>query len=82
MRSLHTRSRVGSDGVLRLNIPAGCADAEVEVTDLLERVAPPERAGAEAPGWSGDFFGEVVGGWQGGPLVREPQRQYETRVQL
>jgi len=82
MLSLHRRSWVGTDGVLHLSIPAGCADAEVEVTVLVEPVAAPEGAGAEALGWSGDFFGEVVGGWQGEPLVREPEGQYETRAQL
>jgi hypothetical protein len=82
LRSLHRRSWVGGDGILHLSIPAGCRDAEVEVTVLVEPVVPPVQAAGEPPGWSEDFFREVVGGWQGGPLVREPQGQYETRAQL
>lgn len=33
-------------------------------------------------GWMPGFFEEVIGGWVGEPLVREPQGEYETREPL
>jgi hypothetical protein len=33
-------------------------------------------------GWPTRFFEEVVGGWQGEPLVRHPQGRYEERERL
>ena len=32
--------------------------------------------------WPPEFFEEVVGGWQGGPLERPPQGTYEHRERL
>jgi hypothetical protein len=34
------------------------------------------------PGWPEGYFEEVVGGWQGEPLLREVQGDYETRDPL
>jgi antitoxin ParD1/3/4 len=33
-------------------------------------------------GWMPGFFEEVIGGWVGEPLVREPQGEYEAREQM
>jgi hypothetical protein len=35
-----------------------------------------------APGWPPGYFEEVVGGWQGKPLVRAPQGKLERRESL
>lgn len=32
--------------------------------------------------WPANFFDEVVGAWQGEPLKRAPQGDYETRTPL
>ncbi len=32
--------------------------------------------------WPANFFTEIIGGWEGAPLVREPQGSYETRSEL
>lgn len=32
--------------------------------------------------WPEGFFEEVIGGWQGEPLERAPQGEYEVRDQL
>lgn len=32
--------------------------------------------------WMPGFFEEVIGGWVGEPLIREPQGEYETRETL
>ena len=36
----------------------------------------------QSKGWRPGFFEEVIGGWVGEPLVREPQGEYETREPL
>ena len=33
-------------------------------------------------GWQLGFFEEVIGGWTGEPLVREPQPEYQERAPL
>lgn len=35
-----------------------------------------------APNWPEGFFDEVAGGWQGETLQRQPQGEYEQRVDL
>jgi hypothetical protein len=32
--------------------------------------------------WPANFFTEIIGGWEGAPLVREPQGTYETRSEF
>jgi len=32
--------------------------------------------------WIPGFFEEVIGGWVGEPLIREPRGEYETRETL
>jgi Arc-like DNA binding domain len=53
---------------------------EAEITAILENATenmristPPNR------GWSEGFFEEVIGGWEGEPLVREPQPEEQER---
>jgi len=81
IRSIHTRSRVGADGVLHLDVASGCANAEVEVTVIVQPVDAGRGSVAQS-GWSEDFLSEVVGGWRGEPLRREAQGEYEARDPL
>ena len=74
--TLHTR--VGKDGILKLEAPIGIADAELEVILVVHRLEK-QAANAAAPGWMPGFFQNVVGGWQGEPLVRKPQGTCEAR---
>jgi len=82
IRSIHTRSRVGADGVLHLDVASGCANAEVEVTVIVQPLDTGRDGGAAQPGWSEDFLSEVVGAWWGEPLRREAQGEYEARDPL
>jgi hypothetical protein len=76
MKSIKLTKKVGSDGILHLDIPVEMIDTEIEVTLTIQRVTPQQR------GWMTGFFEEVIGGWVGEPLTRPEQGEYETREQL
>ncbi|MBE9130005.1 MULTISPECIES: hypothetical protein [unclassified Coleofasciculus] len=83
MKSIKTRSHVGNDGILHLDIPVGVQDKEFEVMVIYQPIE--SSRGVKTPlelGWLPGFFEEVIGGWVGEPLVREPQGEYETREQM
>jgi hypothetical protein len=76
MQSIKLCSHVGADGVLRLDIPTGMSDREIEVTVTIQPVTSTKK------GWIPGFFEEVIGGWVGEPLERPEQGEYETRETL
>lgn len=76
MQSLTLHTHVGKDGILKLETSIGMRDTEVDVVLIFNPVKE------SAKGWPPGFFTEVVGGWQGEPLVRESQGEYETRNEL
>lgn len=83
MQSVTVRSHIGSDGVLNLQIPVEMKDVDVEVVVTMRPLEGSDlEAVAQANGWPPGFFTNVIGGWKGDPLVREPQLEYETREEL
>jgi hypothetical protein len=58
------------------------ADTDVEVAVILQPVNQPAPGTGEDLGWSSGFFESVVGSWQGEPLTREFEGEYETREKL
>ncbi len=72
MQSLVLHTRVGKDGILKLEAPIGITDAELEVILVVQPLEKGQATAASVPGWPPDFFREIIGGWQGKPLVREP----------
>ncbi len=82
MQSITLRSHVGSDGILRLQVPVGITDTEVEVVVTIEPVRTPKPKTPEELGWSPGFFEKTFGSWEGEPLARELQGEYEQRDEL
>ena len=78
MQSITLRTRVGKDGILKLETPIGITDTELEVVLVVNPVVEEQNA----KGWPPGFFTEIIGGWQGERLVREPQGVYEMRNEL
>ena len=78
MQSLTLHTRVGQDGILKIETPIGISNADLEVVLVVHPVEEPHPF----KDWPVTFFTEVVGGWEGLPLVREPQGTYETRSKL
>ncbi len=78
METITLHSRVGADGLLKLQVPVKATNTELEVVLVVQPVAPE----AQKLGWPAGFFEEVAGGWQGERLMRDDQGEYEVREEL
>lgn len=78
METITLNSHVGSDGLLKLEVPVKTKDADLEVVLIVQPLRSPVASG----GWSAGFFEEVAGGWQGERLIRDEQGEYEIREDL
>ncbi len=82
MEAIHLKSRVGNDGVLKLEIPLGVTDTDIEVMVVVEPArAEPATVGGDL-GWPSDFLGKIAGGWRGERLTRPDQGRLEVRDAL
>ena len=68
MESIKIRSRVGSDGVLHLDVPVDFCDQEIEVTVMVEKVGPVFKS-PENLGWPAGFFDRTLGSCADDPIV-------------
>ncbi len=80
MKSITFYSYVGADGLLDLKVPVGIANADVQVVVVIGTWTT--KKSPEDLGWRPGFFEETAGAWQGEPLAREPQGDYEPRKEL
>jgi hypothetical protein len=83
MQMIKVRSRIGSDGMLHLQIPVGIKDTDLEVIVVFQPVAPETEAKTpedleRLPGCLDNTFGI----FQDEPLMREEQGKYEEREEL
>jgi hypothetical protein len=76
MATIHTTTHTDSAGILKLELPVGIADADVDVTLLIEPKAVPRQLTREE--WL-RFIENTAGKWQGDPLVRPEQGILEHR---
>lgn len=77
MNRMVIKSRVGSNGILQLNVPVGPANADREVQITVEPLGPPVLSPVE---WRQRVM-ETAGMWQG-ELERPEQGEYEQREPL
>jgi hypothetical protein len=77
MQRLIVKSRVGGDGVLRVIVPVGEADADQEVQLTIEPLSAPVQSHQEYL----DFLQATAGAWQG-DFERPEQGEYEERDPL
>ena len=76
MSTIHTRTHVGTDGILRLQVPVDVANADVDVTVVVE---PAQVRGPMSPEEWDRFIESTAGKWEGEPLARPDQGNFETR---
>ena len=83
VKSIELKTRVGQDGILRLEIPLETREAELEVLVVVQPLGGAVRdEAADHDDWPSYFLEEIAGGWQGGTLVRPEQGEYEIRDEL
>lgn len=83
MQSIKVVSRVGSDGILHLDVPVGMTNEELEVMVIFQPLKSSVQVETpQALGWLPGFFEEVIGGWAGEALERGEQGEFEIRESI
>jgi hypothetical protein len=78
METITLHSRVGTDGLLKLQVPVNLTNIDLDVVLVVQPVVSP---GLEE-GWPPGFFEQTYGSFRDQPLVREPQGEYEIRDEI
>ena len=72
-------SRIDPEGLLHVRVPAEWADSECDVTVTVSDKQA--NQGTKRTEWL-SFIQATAGQWQGEPLVRPPQGEYEVRDEI
>jgi hypothetical protein len=76
-------SRADAEGFLHLKVPVALPNAEIKVTITFQPILPVSaKPTPEELGWSPGFFEQTAGAWEGEPLTRGEQGEYEPREEL
>ncbi len=68
METITLHSRVGADGLLKLQVPLNITNTDLEVVVIVQPAAATQQLG-----WPAGFFEHTYGSFRDQPLVREPQ---------
>jgi hypothetical protein len=80
VQSIKLKSRIGSDGILHLDIPVGLTDRDLEVMIIFQAIAPQTTVTTpESLGWPPGFFERTAGSIQDETFIRHPQGDFEGR---
>lgn len=88
MESIKLNSRIGDDGILRVQVPDNFKNQNLEILIVFQPISTSEaqkKSSENIPelrGWSPGFFENVVGSWEGEPLERPSQIPFEVREDL
>jgi hypothetical protein len=83
MHSIKLDAHVGPDGTLRLDIPVGLANQDVEVIVVIQPRHPAATGvKPEDLGWPPGYFEETYGCLKDDPIERDFQPVYEYREEL
>jgi hypothetical protein len=78
METIKLKTHVGSDGVLKLEVPVSVKDTDLEVVMVMH----PSETPVDELGWPVGFFDKTYGSLADDPIERPPQGQYETRDEV
>lgn len=79
-KAVQLHSHVGADGVLKIEVPVGVKDTDL---DVLLIVSPADAAARPTDGnWPPSFFENTFGCLAESPIERPPQDAYETRTTM
>lgn len=76
MQTIRLKAHVGTDGLLKLEIPLEVADSDLEVEVTISSVDQPA---AIVMAWPPGYFEQTFGALADDPLLRAPQGEYEQR---
>ena len=83
MQSITLHSHVGEDGILQLSVPVGMTDVDLEVMVIVQPIVNSKSAKTpEELGWTPGFFDKTFGAWEGEPLTRGEQGEFQEREPL
>jgi hypothetical protein len=83
MVSISVKARVRPDGALKLEVPTGLPETDVEVLIVVQPVAEGKDSRSEtARSWPEGFFEETSGCLSDDPLTRHAQGDYEVREKI
>ncbi len=74
MQTIKLDTRVGEDGILKLEVPLDISDSDLEVLIVVQR--------KEKHGWPPGYFERTAGSLADDPIERPPQGEYEKRDTL
>lgn len=80
MESIKIDAYVGSDGILKLEVPVHLKDQRLEVLLVMQPVK--ESEAVDELGWPIGFFERTYGALAHDPIERDPQGEYEVRDAL
>jgi len=76
---MNTVRQIVDDAPETVPVPPEFRHKRVEITFRPLEEGPVEK---DAHGWPVGFFEATAGAWEGEPLTREPQGEYEKRLEL
>jgi hypothetical protein len=79
METVKLRTHVGEDGLLKLELPVGISNRELEVLVVLH---PVEQEQVDELGWPLGFFERTYGALVDDPLERPEQLPPDTREKI
>lgn len=79
MESIQLKSYVGDDGVLRLQVPVGIRNQDLDVLVVLHPTAGQPEEVSEENVWPPGFFEATAGAFRDEPVERGEQGEYEVR---
>jgi hypothetical protein len=83
MRTIQLQSRVGADGMLRLQVPVGVTNTDLEVIVIVQPRSPEATPSTPTErGWPPGFFKQTAGSIQDEMFKRHPQGGYGKRLEL
>lgn len=74
MQTIKLDTRVGQDGILKLELPLEVSNADIEVLVVVQR--------KEKRGWPPGYFERTAGSLADDPIERPSQGEYEERDAL
>ncbi len=79
METIKLKTHVGDDGLLKLELPTGVTNRELEVLVVMQ---PLEDEEVDDLGWPIGYFEETYGSMAHEPMQRGDQGEYKVRDEL